>query len=81
MEVEVTAEQIPRIALPHPEPIETEEVLFHVIETGDICLTGDQYDAMSRNISDILRWVREARWRLDWYHDDAEVLQVPSDIE
>lgn len=42
-----------------------------MIGTGDICLDGDQYDTLSRNTAEILRWVKEAQWRLDWYHRDA----------
>lgn len=34
-------------------------------------LTPDQYETMSKNMSDILRWVREAQWRLDYYRGEG----------
>jgi hypothetical protein len=75
--VEIVSEQIPRTVLPDPKPIKLEDVRFHVVKTGDICLVGDQYDTLSRNTAEILRWVREARWRLNWYRLDA----LPKDLE
>lgn len=30
-------------------------------------LTPKEYEELSLNMADILRWVKEARWRLDYY--------------
>ena len=65
------AEAPPRITLPNPSPIRTVPVEFQVTEAGNICLDTGQYENLSLNMAEILRWVREARWRLDWYHVDA----------
>lgn len=65
----MVAEAPPRITLPLPAPIKTVPVEFNVID-GNVCLAADQYESLSVNMAEILRWVREARWRLDWYIEE-----------
>ena len=68
----MVVEPPPPIVLPHPEPIRTVPVQFHVIETGAICLAPKQYENMSLNMAEILRWVQEAQARLNWYANRAQ---------
>jgi len=67
----VTTEPPPRITLPHPAPIETLPVRFHVPETGDVCLAPESYENLALNMAEFLRWITEAKWRLDWYIRDG----------
>jgi hypothetical protein len=34
-------------------------------------LTPEAYEVLSRNMADILRWVKESAWRLDYYQSDG----------
>lgn len=57
-------------ALPKPEPIEALPVEFQIIRQGDgalFCLSPQGYENLSKTQADTLRWVREAKWRLDYY--------------
>lgn len=69
METEVN--RPPKVtALPKPEPIEALPVEFQVIRQGDgalFCLTPQGYENLSKTQADTLRWVQEAKWRLDYY--------------
>lgn len=61
--------------LPPPEPIETLPLEWDVITNENapegewvfFALTPEQYEVLSRNMAEILRWVKEAQWRLDYY--------------
>jgi hypothetical protein len=59
------------IVLPSPKPIKTLPVEFKVDGAGNVCLATNQYENLALNMSDILRWVREAQWQLSWYHKQA----------
>lgn len=67
----VTAERPdPRPPLPDPTPIETTDVDWKVIETPEgpmLALDQRQFENLSNNLAEILRWVREAAWRLHYY--------------
>jgi len=61
--------------LPPPQPIQTQKIEWEVITrdtlpAGDFvffALTPKAYEALSLNTADTLRWVTEAKWRLDYY--------------
>lgn len=59
-----------RPVLPKPEPINLLDVAWIVVETEEgnvIALTPDQYENLSLNIAEILRYVTEADAQLDYY--------------
>lgn len=69
-----------RPPLPNPRPIETAPFKWQVITRerlpeGDnwvyYAITPKDYEVLSRNMADILRWVREARWRMDYYRGEG----------
>lgn len=62
--------------IPDPQPINTAPVKWLVLTPDRLPkggawvyygITPQQYEVMARNMADILRWVKEARWRLDYY--------------
>lgn len=61
--------------LPLPEPITTSKFDWYVltpatIPQGDFvffAVTPKGYEQLSLNEADTLRWVKEAKWRLDYY--------------
>lgn len=68
-----------RPALPHPTPIELQDVSWIVltVETlpvGEawvfISLTPAMYERLSANMAELERWMHEARWRLDYYQEE-----------
>ena len=67
-----------RPPLPNPEPIDTQNFTFRVL-TPDMevdrvyyAVTPEAYKTMARNMAEILRWVREAKWLLDYYRGEEE---------
>lgn len=56
--------------LPLPNEIQTETVFIEVTEDGDVVLTAEEFQIMMDNIAEIYRWVREARFQLDYYRSD-----------
>lgn len=70
--------------LPAPEPIEALPVEFQVIQEGEgamFCLTPQGYENLSKTQADTLRWVREAKWRLDFYKSEIEDTVSAADSE
>lgn len=69
-----------RPPLPNPKPIETSPFTWKVI-TPDRLPDGDgwvyygitprAYGTLSRNMAEILRWIKEAKWRLDYYRGEG----------
>lgn len=69
-----------RPALPDPQPADLQQVRFVVLtpevaaSLGSdwvfIALTPDQYEIMSRNSAELLRWATEAAWRLRYYRGE-----------
>ena len=65
--------------LPDPEPIKTQEVDWiiltdkNIIKEGEvfIALTPKNYEDLSLTMSDILRWIKEANWRLKYYKGEG----------
>ena len=66
--------------LPNPQPIEINNFKFKVLtettlpsESGWVYygLTPSQYEILARNTAEMLRWIKEANWRLKYYRDDA----------
>lgn len=59
--------------LPNPTPISTTPFKWKVLppetETGTVYfgLTTKGYESLAKTMADIIRWVEEAQWRLDYY--------------
>lgn len=76
-----------RPVLPNPKPIDTAPIKFKVLtrETlpeGEFVYYGlsvKDYETLARNMADILRWVKEAEWRLRYYRGEGGVDGVPSE--
>ena len=69
----------PRPPLPHPEPVRQEVIEWVVLtktsdgaETTYFALTPEDYEKLSRNTVDILRWMEEAMWRLRYYAEEVD---------
>lgn len=72
----------PKPVLPNPKDIHTSPVKWLVITHDRLPegttwvyygVTPEQYEVMSRNMAEILRWVREARWRLEYYRGEGNI--------
>ena len=68
-------------ALPNPADLHNVPVKWLLITPDRLpkgknwvyyALTPQQYEIMSRNEADTIRWVGEARWRLDYYRGTGE---------
>jgi len=56
--------------LPEPEPVDLVAVDWAVVETPSgpmIALSEEQFELLAQNLAEILRWIREAAWRLAYY--------------
>jgi hypothetical protein len=85
VDVKTTAIEVPkpdaRPALPNPEPINTAPIEFKIltpetIPDGEYVYYGmnvRDYETLARNMADILRWVKDAKWRLDYYRGEGEL--------
>lgn len=69
-----------RITVPNPNPIDLNLFNWKVITADRLPsndnwvyygLTPKQYEILARNMAEILRWVEEAQWRLDFYKKEA----------
>jgi len=50
-------------------------VEFEVVDVDGrqmIALTARAYEALSRNMAELIRWIEEARWRLGYYRGEAD---------
>ena len=76
-----------RPVLPNPKPIDTAPIEFKVLTRerlpeGEFVFYGlsvKDYETLARNMAEILRWVKEAEWRLRYYRGEGEVDGVPSE--
>jgi hypothetical protein len=68
--------------VPNPRPIETSPIEWFVITPDRLPngenwvyygITPKQYETLSRNMADILRWVKEAQWRLQYYRGEGKL--------
>lgn len=63
-----------RPALPLPEPVQQLPVEWRVVRADDgtplLALTPGDYQALSQNAAELLRWVTEAMSQLRYYRDD-----------
>lgn len=55
--------------LPPLVPIRISDLKWSVLPTGDFCLDSRGYETMSRNNAEVLRWVTEAKYRLNYYEE------------
>lgn len=77
--LDVTTTEIPsppaRPNLPKPNPLEMEPYHWNVLAPGYwrdpdavyFCLTPPDYESAARNQAEILRFIRETMWQLDYY--------------
>lgn len=67
-----------RPQLPNPEPIALRDISWHALPAGAstdgplVCVTPRDYEDMAINRADVLRFVREAMWRLRYYRDELQ---------
>lgn len=78
----------PRPVLPDPKPIDQAPFEWEVITPERLpegerwvrySLTVRDYETLARNIADILRWVKEAEWRLRYYRGEGGVDGIQSE--
>ena len=64
--------------LPNPKPIKTRSIKWIVLTPGTLptakdwvlfCISPEDYQDLSFNQADTLRWIKEAFWRLEFYTD------------
>lgn len=68
-------DQPPLPVLPRPQPIRAESVQWRVVEVDGVplfALTARGYEALSRNIADMIRWAGEASWQIDFYREQRK---------
>ncbi len=71
---EIVVNETPQIVLPAPAPVKLNKLKWHVTvdkETGIVYFslsTGD-YENLSLNMAELLRWIQEANWQLKYYTD------------
>ena len=56
--------------LPAPDPMKALTVDWIAVQTLDgliLGLTPEQFENLMTNLAEILRWIQEAGWRLDYY--------------
>lgn len=67
-------------AVPNPAPVDLNSVQFEVLTEKTLPstdgwvyygLTPKDYETLAKNMAEILRWVQEAQWRLDYYRGKA----------
>jgi hypothetical protein len=83
----VTIDRPVKPTLPNPKSIDLEigikwKVLIksRIPEKDDFvfyCVTPKDYEKMARNNGEILRWVKEAKWRLDYYRNEKGLDNEP----
>lgn len=59
-----------RPPLPEPNPVELVPVDWTVVEADGVrllALTPQQYENLTLNLAELLRWIQEAAWRLRYY--------------
>lgn len=54
------------LALPDPTPIKTIPYSW-TVKDGKFCLSAKGYEALAKNAAQTMRWIEEAKWRLDHY--------------
>lgn len=85
--VEIEVERpVPRPPVPRPQPVDLSDIDWIVItpETlpeGDAWvifgISPEDYERLSGNTAELLRWIREAGWRLDYYEGKITATQIP----
>lgn len=74
-------DETPPIAL--PAPIVTREIETIVVENeepkiyakGSVVFTPAQFERLTANLGELLRWITDARQQLDYYRGDREAFQ------
>lgn len=80
------ARPVPLPPVPDPAPVDLRPVDWTVITPdelpdGDawsiIGLTPEQYEALSQNMAELLRWITEAGYRLRYYRGEITIEEIP----
>lgn len=58
-------------ALPRPAELSLGDVSWTVTPEGKFCLDARGYEQLSRNNAEVLRWISEASWQIDYYRGNA----------
>lgn len=61
--------------LPDIQPVKLETVKWRVLEQDGqplFALTARDYEALSRNMAELARWTKEARYQLNFYREDRQ---------
>ena len=85
MEIDVPR-PVPRPSVPDPRPVDLLPVYWTIItpdtipegtEWSIIGLIPDQYEALSKNMAELLRWITEAGYRLRYYKGEISIEEIP----
>lgn len=77
-----------RTSIPDPQPVDLQEVDWRVLTPDTIpedlgwafiALTPEDYERLSLNQAELLRWITEARWRLRYYRGELPATATPPD--
>lgn len=85
--VQTEVDQPPeRPPLPNPRPLDLSPVDWSVVTPDTIPegdswslfgLTPEQYEALSYNMAELLRWITEAEYRLRYYRGEITADEIP----
>lgn len=76
----------PTPPVPNPAPVDLQDVDWTIltpdnIPEGDdwvfVALTPEGYEVLSLNQAELLRYIRETRWRLAYYRGELPANQIP----
>jgi len=72
-----------KAVLPNPKPLNLEVMVKWKVLIKDrlpendkfvyYCVVPKDYEKLARNNAEVLRWIKEARWRLDYYRDESKL--------
>lgn len=75
-----------RPVLPDPAPIQTRRVEWQVVTPDTLpegndwvlfSMTAKDYENLAKTMADTIRWVKEAKWRLQYYRGETDVPAEP----
>jgi hypothetical protein len=51
----------------------------HSLAVGDIVFSANEFQVLTENLGELLRWTRDARGQLSYYRQDSEPENAPID--
>lgn len=69
----------PAPVLPQPKSVDLAPVYWQVLTVDGeprFALTAEGYEALSKNTAELLRWIKEASWQLDFYRRNRQSATV-----